>query len=734
MNRIIWLGVACALAMGSSTAVAAADAKAPADEMLARYQRAAEIQTAHAHHWILNETVTPHWIPGRDQFWYERETPEGHRFVLVDAATGVKSDAFDQARVAQELGKKTDRTVDANDLPIRAVTLDPAAGTLRFQAFAKSWLFDRTNGLSEEHTARSQFNVSPDGRLGVFTKDHDLWVKDFKTGSEKRLTTDGEKHYEYGVPPEARLHRSRWPEVLWSPDSKRIFTVQTDDRQVLDLPVVDFAPKDGIRPKIVDYRAALPGDVNVPTFRLTIFDVADGRQTPVRYQPIPAVRMNDSPMGERRMWWSGDGRTAYFVDVERGEKAVHVEAVNADAGAARELFSETSDTYVELGVDVYAPSSSRPLPKSNQLIWYSERSGWAHLYLYDLNTGKLIRPLTSGDWLVRDVLGVDEAHRQAFISIAGRTKDRNPYYQEVAQVDLDTGAMKVLSASNDDHEVLDPGGLTDMNALLYLGSGGDPNGLQGVAPSGGYVVETLTTANKPSRTLLRDRDGRLVATVEEADASRIPSFWRWPTPVRMVAADGKTEIDGVVFRPSDYDPQKKYPVIDYVYGGPQAAYVPKGFGQSAYHDAASLAELGFVVTMIDGRGTIQRSRAFHMESYRKAETASNLEDHIAGIRQLAAADPGIDLARVGITGFSGGGYMTAIGMFRFPDFYKVGVAGSGNYDQRLFWATWGERHEGYPAGDYYKQQAALTYAKGLKGKERKKFRSECKKTAADKAK
>ena len=335
---------------------------------------------------------------------------------------------------------------------------------------------------------------------------------------------------------------------------------------------------------------------------------------------------------------------------------------------------------------------------------YSERSGWAHLYLYNLNTGKLIRPLTSGDWIVRDVLSVDEDRRQAFISIAGRTKGRSPYYQEVARVDLDTGAMKVLSAGDDDHEVLVPGDLID------------PHGLQGVAPSGDYFVETLTTVDKPSRTLLRDRDGRLVATVEEADASRMPSFWRWPKPVRMVAADGKTEIDGVVFRPSDYDPHKTYPLIDSVYGGPQVAYVPKGFDQSPYRDAASLAELGFIVTVIDGRGTVERSRAFHVASYRKAEAGSNLEDHIAVIRQLAAADPAIDLSRVGITGFSGGGYLTALGMFRFPDFYKVGVAGSGNYDQRLFWATWGERYEGYPVGDDYKQQAALIYAKDLKGK------------------
>ena len=195
-----------------------------------------------------------------------------------------------------------------------------------------------------------------------------------------------------------------------------------------------------------------------------------------------------------------------------------------------------------------------------------------------------------------------------------------------------------------------------------------------------------------------------------------PRFWRWPQTVSLTAADGKTEINALVFKPSDYDPARKYPVIDYIYGGPQIAYVPTGFAQGAYLDAASLAELGFVTVMIDGRGTAQRSRAFHTASYGKVETASNLDDHIAGIRQLAAADPAIDASRVGIIGFSAGGYMAASAMLRYPDFFKVGIAASGNHDQRLFWSTWGERYEGYPVGDNYKSQANLTYAANLKGK------------------
>ena len=716
MHPRLWVRAACALAFLPPTALLAMDSGALSDDMLGRYQRAAEIQASGAHRWILNNDVVPHWVAGHDAFWYSRETPAGHQFTLVDAATGTKADAFDHERIARELGKKVGKSVDAGDLPLNALRLNMDDGAVRFSAFGKSWRFDRTGTLSEEAAARGNYAVSPDGKLGVFSKDNNLWLEDLKSGNQTQLTVDGERYYAYGVPPAASPTPPPSPTIVWSPDSKRIFTAQTDDRKVLDLPVIDFAPKDGVRPKLVEYRAALPGDLNVTTFRLVIIDVADGRQTPVRYQPIPAAHMNDTPMHGNRVWWAGDSKTAFFVDIERGDKAVHVEAVKVETGAVHELFSETSDTYVELESDVYGPAAIRALPQSNQLIWYSERSGWAHLYLYDLTTGKVIRPLTRGDWLVRDILGVDEQHRQVFISLAGRTKANDPYYQEIGRVDLDTGALKILSSSDEAHEVLVSGGISNFTAQLEILSGGERAGLQGMAPSGNYFVETLTRADRPSRTLLRDRDGKLIATIENADAARVPAFWRWPQPVQLTAADGKTQISGLVFRPSNYDRQKKYPVIDYVYGGPQVAYVPKGFDEGNYMTVASLAELGFVAVVIDGRGTSQRSREFHVQSYGKYESSSNIEDHIAAIRELAAKDPAIDASRVGITGFSAGGYLTASAMFRHPEFYKVGVAASGNHDQRLFWATWGERYEGYPVGDYYQQQANLTYAGKLTGK------------------
>jgi dipeptidyl aminopeptidase/acylaminoacyl peptidase len=702
--------VAVIFAAGFHVVTAVADTP-PTEPLLARYQRAADIQAAKEKHWIRNETVFPRWIPGRDEFWYDRETATGHRFTLVDASTGTKSDAFDHGRLATELGRKLDKKLDAEDLPLKGVRID-AESTVHFAAFLKHWRFDRTGNLSEDTRDLLTYAVSPDGKLGAFSKDNNLWVEDLTSGKLTQLTSDGEAYYAYGAAPAAG-HGDPAPGVVWSPDSRYLFTAQTDDRQTLNLPVIDFAPKKGQRPTVIDYRAALPGDSHVPTFRLTLIDVSNGQQTPVRYQPIPAVRMNRPPMAANLMWWSGDSHTAYFVDIERGEKTVHVEAVDVVTGNSRQLFSETSETYVELGSDVYGPASIAVLPKSHQLIWYSERTGWAHLYLYDLTTGKLIRPLTGGSWLVRGLLGVDEQHRQAFVSVAARTQHKDPYYQEIARIDLDKGTLTVLSANEEDHRVVLPG---SMATLIEIATGGDAAGLQGVAPSGDYFVETVSTADHPGNTVIRDRTGKLITTLETADTSNMPKWWRWPTPARFVAADGKTEISGVVFRPSDYDSHQRYPVIDYIYGGPQVSYVPKAFDDLTYLDPASIAELGFVVVIVDGRGTTQRSRAFHTESYGRVETASNVEDHIAAVRQLAERDPAIDASRVGITGFSGGGYMTASAMLRFPDFYKVGIAGSGNHDQRLFWNTWGERYEGYPVQDRYAQQANQTYANNLKGK------------------
>jgi len=691
----------------------------PPSEMEQRYTRANEWQNFEGNRWLLNQLVLPNWIEGRDAFWYRRETPEGKEFWWVNAADGTRQILFDHQDLAGRLGSQMNWEVKAEALPLQQLKVDPTLASMEFSALGANWKYNLGQQTLEKQESNPAIDpsllISPDGKLAAFLKNYNIWIRTLSTGEEKQLTRDGEAFYSYGELPAATGQKAQKPEAIWSPDSSRLLTVQTDDRKVLELPVIRYAPESGsVRPEAWSVRTALPGDDNISTFRLTSFDVASGKQVAAHYPDLPAVRMNDTPIGGNRAWWSDDSRTVWFVDIHRGEKRVQVNEFNADTGASRELFSEsTEEGYLELGSIVYLPASIAVLPASRELIWYSERSGWAHLYLYDLETGKLKRPLTKGDWLVRDLLGVDAERREVFITLAERDGNKDPYYREVARVNLDSGKLTRLSSSDADHFVTNS---RDFQVFIRaMMAGDDANSVSGLAPSRNFYVETVQRIDRPTETMLRDRDGKSIAVIEQPDSSRMPEGFQWPERVQLTAADGKSSISGVLLKPANFSPEKSYPIIDHIYGGPQVSWVPESVSENTFVTAASMAELGFFVVMIDGRGTSERSREFHESSFGAAHTASNLEDHIAGIRQLAERFPQIDLERVGITGFSGGGYMTASAMLRFPDFFKVGVSGAGNHDQRLFWHSWGERYQGMLDGDNYLPQANLTYAENLQG-------------------
>jgi dipeptidyl-peptidase-4 len=705
-----------AVVRADATSVSGTGTPPHVDDLRVRYERAAGWQDHDARRYVLNADVVPTWFDGVDAFWYRRQTEKGERIVAFDAARGTRVEAFDHERLAARLGAATGRRVAADALPLGDLELTWQPRTARFSAFGKPWRYDAAKQALSEDTSttrdRAALRVSPDGTRALFVRDWNLWVRDLATGKETALTTDGAKHYGYAGLVDMMGQPSPRPEALWSPDSKRVFTAQLDERQVGEVPFVDLAPAKGsVVPVVRNVRAALPGDAHVQQFRMVVIDARTGVQVAAHYPAIPATRMYETPLGSGRAWWSADGATAYFVELERGERTARVVAMNAASGATRIVLEEIAPHYLELGSKLHFRPALVPVPGTNELVWYSERSGWAHLYLYDLETGALKRQLTGGDWLVRDVLAVDAGRRELWFTRAGTVPGRNPYYRELAKVNLDSGAITVVSSSDADHRVH-----SVHEAGAFMPGEGDAR-IAAVSPSRAYVVETITRADGAPRTHLLRRDGTEAAVVEDADASRLPRGWTWPESIVLKGADGTTDIAALVFRPSDFSPARRYPVIDCVYGGPHVSHLPTIYGGAlCYFDAASMAELGFVVTMIAGGGTAERSRAFHEASYGAVHTASSLEDHIAFLRQLAARYPYLDLDRIGIFGFSGGGYMTAIGMLRFPDFFKVGVAASGNYDQRLFWHTWGERYQGLVDGDNYLAQAASTYAKGLKGK------------------
>lgn len=707
--------------LGLAVGLALAVGHASVATLPERYARAAQIHDQKALRWHLNAALLPEWVAGANQFWFKEETLAGHRFTLVDADRRSKRPAFDHRRLAARLEAATGQEMDPNKLPLFGLRLQAAPPQASFESLGKKWSYDiRRNALQELGPLAPPGTpppvVSPDGRKEVFRRDFNLWVRDLESLEETQLTTDGERYYAYAIEPDATGRAAMSMAVAWSPDSTKILTHQTDDRKVAELPMLEFAPADGtLRARAFGFRTSLPGDQNIPRFRMTVIDLESKKQTGALYQPLAAARMFDTPVSGNRAWWSADSATAYFVDIERYEKRVHLIAMDAETGRTRRLFSEANEAgYVELGSNVYTPAMLAPLPESGELLWYSERSGWAHLYLYSLETGELLRPVTQGDWLVRDLLGVDQERREAFITRAEHDPGIDPYHRQVARVNLDTGELKPLSGSDADHYVAHA---SDWALLLasYTGTA-DTSRIRGLSPDRNYYVETIQRIDRPARTVLRNRDGEELMRVAESDISQLPDWHLWPELARLKAADGETDISAAIFRPSNFSPDQKYPIIDHIYGGPQVSHVPEQPNSLFAIRPAALAELGFITLIIDGRGTAERSRAFHESSYGAAHEASNLEDHIAAIRQLAQRHPYMDASRVGVFGFSGGGYATAHAMLRFPEFFQVGVAGAGNFDQRIFWSTWGERYQGPVHGDSYLPQASSTYAGNLRGK------------------
>jgi dipeptidyl-peptidase 4 len=673
---------------------------------------------------VFNGIVCPVWLDDLN-FWYERRDASGAQYCIVHAESGERRATVAREALVSALQERLNAPVEPAELIVTnpRFTLDHAF--FEFDAFGDSYQWSLGDGTLQaiEKRADANWTPSPDSSQALILRDDNLVLHNVADGKECSLTRDGSTFYAYGaLPAPLRVLRTEFggetPEALWSPDGQRILTLQTDDRHVPELSMAEYAPAEGVRPKVHLNKTSLPADPKVTEFRMIAVDVKTGKQVEARYPRLSAVRMNSTPFGAGLAWWSADSRTAYFVDIQRGERNAHVVAFDVETGSTRVVFSEQSDSYVEVSVNVYTPALIAPLASTNELVWYSERTGRGHLYLYDLSTGELRHPITSGPWQIREVLSIDAARREVFFLAAGIAEAENPYITKPCVASLDGGNVRILSDLHGEHRVWRP---EEMALGLKRLEGLDPRKVRGLSPSGDYFVETVSTVRDLPTTYLRRRNGEQIAILEKATFDAPPN-WQPPEPLQCKAADGITDVFGLLYKPLGYDPDVRYPLIDYIYGGPQIANVPQasfaagGMDSMPYLEGMHLSALGAFVLILDGRGTANREQAFRTASHRAAHTASNLEDHVAAIQQLATAHPQIDLDRVGITGFSGGGYMTAHAALRFGDFFKVAVAGGGNYDQALFWHSWGERYHGEFDGEHYASQAAKTYAAGMTGK------------------
>ena len=667
------------------------------------YKRAEHYLSKNVGKRIFKLRVTPNWIAGNDRFWYRNDTATGKEFILVDPVANTRQPAFNHVRFAQALSKVADTTFSARKLPFKTIKYGEDNQKLLFQFEQANWSCDlqsyKLRKIDEVKIQASNALVSPDGKWELFVKDYNLFVRSKSSQKERQLTTDGQRYYDYAGRPDSRtsavtdkLAGIQYPPVaIWSPDSKKIITHRLDQRKVKELHLIQSVPANGSkRPMLHTYKYPFPGDAHIPLSELVIIDIAE--QKIIRVKSPPLATHAFTPFFYQRIWWDENGEKFYFLDVDRGYLNSELKLADAQTGEVKSLLHESDTTPVQANLNIFERPNIRILDGGKEIIWFSERSGWGHLYLYDGKTGKLKHQITSGAWVVRDIIRIDDVGRWLYFTGAGREPARDPYYQYLYRIKLDGSRLELLTPENAHHAVT-------------------------FSPTGNYFIDTYSRVNLPPVSVLRTADGRLVRKLETADISNLlESGWKYPQPFRVKARDDSTDIYGVIYFPSNFDDQKKYPVIESIYPGPQVIRTQKDFSPMGYGECQALAELGFIVVTIDGMGTPFRSRAFHDVSYGNLGEAGGLQDHVSGFRQLAIERPYMDLSRVGIYGHSGGGYASTRAILAYPDFYKVAVSSAGNHDQRGYLATWGERYQGFPNGANYEGQDNASLAKNLQGK------------------
>jgi Tol biopolymer transport system component/dienelactone hydrolase len=653
--------------------------------------------------------VRPTWLPG-ERFWYRVTTPAGSEFLLVDPAKGTRTPAFDHAKLAIALTAVASTKYDAGTLPFTTIDLSDDLQSVSFNATGRRWQCE-SNGASCITTGTATAtpgggrggrggrgggppqSVSPDGKRAVFIRDWNLWVRDVATRQEKQLTQDGVKDFGYATD-NAGWTSSDRPIVKWSPDSKKVATYQQDQRNVGEMYLVSTTAG---HPTLRQWKYPLPGDETVTMVQRVVVDVDSGGV--VRFQMPPDQHRStlcDDIICRGGDWedvqWSPDGSSIAFVSTSRDHKREQLRVADAATGAIREVMEETVATFFESG---NGRVNWRYLPKSNEVIWFSERDNWGHLYLYDLATGKLKNRITTGEGNVTQLLRVEEDTRTLYFLGVGREKGRDPYFTHLYRVGMDGKGLTLLTPEDANHDIT-------------------------LSPSGKYFTDSYSKPDAPPVALTRDNTGKLIATLERADITKLlAAGWKPPIPFTVKARDGQTELYGLMFQPTNLDPDRKYPILNHIYPGPQTGSVGTRNFSAARADCQALAELGFIVVEIDGMGTPWRSKKFH-EAYYGDMGDNTLPDQVAGMKQLAQRYRWIDLDRAGIYGHSGGGYASAGAMFRFPDFFKAGVSQAGNHDNRVYEDDWGEKWHGLlkktPDGTNYDSQANQNLAGNLKGK------------------
>jgi dipeptidyl aminopeptidase/acylaminoacyl peptidase len=668
---------------------------APDSLTAADYARAEGFLDASTSRLVFGDAVRPVWLDG-DRFWYRTGVRGGSEYVLVDPATGIRARAFDHERLVGALARAGEPGLDPLRLPLADLAFEDGGRALTFQIRDRRFTctldeYACTSAPVPERLGRA-YSVSPDGARAVFVREHDLWVRDIATGEERALTTDGVEDFGYATD-NAGWTRSERPVVKWSPDSRKVATFQHDARGVGMMYLVSTEVG---HPELEAWRYPLPEDTVVFRIARVVVDVVSGEVVRLAMPPdLHRSTVCDHVLcgGEfADVQWSPDATRLAFVSSSRDHKEAILRVADAGTGEVRTVLSERVETFFESG---YGEANWRVRFDAGEVLWFSQRDDWGHLYRYDLSTGEPTGRLTEGAWNVVRVLDVDEEGGRLLALGVGR-EPGDPYFRYLYSVGLADGDVRLLSPDSADHTVE-------------------------VSPSGAWVVDVWSTPTTPPISVVRDREGEVVLELEKADVSELlAAGWLPPEPFAVDARDGVTELHGLLFRPTGFDPSKAYPVVNYLYPGPQTGSVGSRSFSAARRDHQALAELGFVVVILDAMGTPLRSKSFH-EAYYGDMGDNGLPDQVGALRQLGQRHPWMDLDRVGIWGHSGGGYAAAAGIFDYPDVYKVAVSQAGNHDNRNYEDDWGEKWQGLlerrpDGGSTYDNQANQLDAHKLEGK------------------
>lgn len=631
------------------------------------YRRAEGFLAANTAGLVKNDILAQYWQEG-DKLIYRRSTVAGFEYIVANFDDQSKQTLFDEVRLAAIISQITNQEVDSNDLILGNLEIDADNELLYFDFQNRNYQYNLSNNdLQQLAVISPNEYLSPDGSKAAFIEEHNLWIRNTSTNELTQLTFDGIENYGYATNNAGWL-RNDGPVLLWSPDSKKIATFRHDGRQVGEMYL--YTTQVG-HPELDAWKYPLPGDDHIFMIeRIVIHLDPEPRIVQLNMQPDPhRSTISDHIAGRGGVFldveWSHDSNNLAFVSSSRDHKTAQLRVANIESGEVRDVFTESVETYFESG---FSDANWRVLHDTNEFIWFSEQDNWAHLYLYNLETSELKQRITTGNWSVLDLEKVDSVNRKLYFTAANREAG-DPYFHYLYRINFDGTELELLTPEPSHHVIT-------------------------WSDSGNYFTDIYSTPTQPASAVLRNTNGDVLMELEETDISALlASGWVEPIPFSTKARDQQTDLFGLMYRPSNFDASVRYPVLNYLYPGPQSGSVGSRSFRASRNDKQAIAELGFIIVEVDAMGTPGRSKSFH-DAYYGNMGDNGLPDQIATIRQLAERHPYMDLDRVGIWGHSGGGFASTAGILRYPDFYKVAVSGAGNHDNRNYEDDWGEKWQG----------------------------------------